>query len=104
MGTNRKLPFGYRMDFGRIAVQPEEARWVRYIFSQYNQGMPFSAITDKMRNSSIPYDGDKQWNKNMIARILVIPSNRQQEDEKRSPHLGDKQKRSLLYGKSAPER
>ena len=70
MGTNRKLPFGYRMDFGRIAVQPEEARWVRYIFSQYNQGMPFSAITDKMRNSSMPYDGDKQWNKNMIARIL----------------------------------
>ena len=58
MGTNRKLPFGYRMDFGRIAVQPEEAKWVRYIFSQYNQGMPFSAITDKMRNSSMPYDGD----------------------------------------------
>ena len=23
-----------------------------------------------MRNSGMPYDGDKQWNKNMIARIL----------------------------------
>lgn len=70
MGTNRKLPFGYQMDFGKIAVQPVEAKWVRYIFSQYNQGMPFSTITDKMRNSGMPYDGDKQWNKNMIARIL----------------------------------
>lgn len=71
MGTNRKLPFGYRMEFGRIAVHPEEANWVQYIFTQYNQGVSFQGITDKMRSSGMPYDGDKQWNKNMIARILA---------------------------------
>ena len=71
MGTNRKLPFGYRMEFGRIVVHPEEANWVQYIFTQYNQGVSFQGITDKMRNSAMPYDGDKQWNKNMIARILA---------------------------------
>lgn len=70
MGTNRKLPFGYRMEFGRIAIHLEEANWVQHIFTQYNQGVSFQGITDKMRNSGMPYDGDKQWNKNMIARIL----------------------------------
>lgn len=71
MGTNRKLPFGYRMEFGRITIHLEEASWVQYIFTQYNQGVSFQGITDKMRNSGMPYDGDKQWNKNMIARILA---------------------------------
>lgn len=70
MGTNRKLPFGYRMEFGRITIHLEEASWVQYIFTQYNQGVSFQSITDKMRNSGMSYDGDKQWNKNMIARIL----------------------------------
>ena len=70
MGTNRKLPFGYRMEFGRIAIHLEEANWVQHIFTQYNQGVSFQGITDKMRNSGMPYDGDKQRNKNMIARIL----------------------------------
>lgn len=70
MGTNRKLPFGYKMDFGRITIYPEEAKWVRYIFHQYSQGASFKKLTDAMRNSGIPYDGEKVWNKNMIARIL----------------------------------
>lgn len=70
MGTNRKQPFGYRMDFGRIVICQEEAEWVRYIFCQYNQGASFKGITDAMRSSGIPYDGDKSWNKNMVARIL----------------------------------
>ena len=72
MGTNRKLPFGYRMEFGRIAIHLEEANWVQHIFTQYNQGVSFQGITDKMRNSGMPYDGDKQWNKNMIAISYYI--------------------------------
>lgn len=70
MGTNRKQPFGYKMDFGRIVIYPEEAGWVRYIFCQYNQGTSFKGITDAMRCSGIPYDCNKSWNKNMVARIL----------------------------------
>ena len=54
MGTNRKLPFGYRMEFGRITIHLEEASWVQYIFTQYNQGVSFQGITDKMRNSGMP--------------------------------------------------
>lgn len=47
MGTNRKLPFGYRMEFGRIAIHLGEANWVQHIFTQYNQGVSFQGITDK---------------------------------------------------------
>lgn len=70
MGTNRKLPFGYKMNFGRITIYPEEAEWVRYIFCQYKRGASFKEITDAMRRMGISYDGDKVWNKNMVARIL----------------------------------
>ena len=70
MGTNRKQPFGYQMDFGRVVTCPKEAEWVRYIFRQYNQGASFKEITDAMRGFGISYDGDKAWNKNMVARIL----------------------------------
>lgn len=70
MGSNRKLPFGYRMEQGRITVNPEESQWVSYIFHQYLQGVSYQELTEKMRQMGIPYDGDKPWNKNMIARIL----------------------------------
>lgn len=70
MGSNRKLPFGYRMEQGRITVNPEESQWVSYIFHQYLQGVSYQELTEKMKQTGIPYDGDKPWNKNMIARIL----------------------------------
>lgn len=70
MGSNRKLPFGYRMEQGRITVNPEESQWVSYIFHQYIKGMSYQELTEKMKQTGIPYDGNKPWNKNMIARIL----------------------------------
>ena len=119
MGTNRKLPFGYRMEFGRIAIHLEEANWVQHIFTQYNQGVSFQGITDKMRNSGMPYDGDKQWNKNMIARILPdyrycgdrgypeiideVTFQKAAGKEKRSQPLSERRRHRLLYEKSASE-
>lgn len=71
MGSNRKQPFGYRMELGQIVIHPEEAAAVRYLFREYNQGKSFRDLTNAMREWGIPYDGDKPWNKNMIARILA---------------------------------
>lgn len=70
MGSNRKLPFGYRMEQGRITRSPEESQWVAYIFNQYAQGASYQELTETMKRKGVPYDGDKPWNKNMIARIL----------------------------------
>ncbi len=71
MGSNRKQPFGYRMEQGQIVIHPEEATAVRYPFREYDQGKSFLDLTNAMKEWGIPYDGDKLWNKNMIARILA---------------------------------
>lgn len=71
MGSNRKQPFGYKMESGQIVIHPEEAEAVRYLFREYNQGKSFLVLAKAMVEWGIPYDGDKPWNKNMIARILA---------------------------------
>lgn len=70
MGKNRKLPFGYKMEYGRVVVCPLEKKWVEDIFSLYTSGASFGDIAEYMGQSGIPYEQSKVWNKNMIARIL----------------------------------
>lgn len=67
---NRKQPFGYHIRNGIITVNIIEADVVRFIFTQYQRGASFNEITEKLRNQAVPYDTDKLWNKNMVARIL----------------------------------
>lgn len=71
MGSNRKRPFGYKMEFGEIVLHPAEAETVRWIYDSYLAGASYNALVDKLRERGVPYDGDKPWNKNMAARILA---------------------------------
>ena len=71
MGSNRKRPFGYRMELGEIVLHPAEAETVRWIYDSYLAGASYNALVDKLQERGIPYDGDKPWNKNMAARILA---------------------------------
>ena len=68
---NRKQPFGYRMEMGRIVIHPQEAETVRFSFQQYIAGASFSALVNSLCAQDISYDQDKAWNKNMVARILA---------------------------------
>lgn len=70
MGTNRTQPFGYRMEYGKVTIDPDESRWVIYIYEQYILGESFKSLSDTLCGTGIHYDGDKPWNKNMVARIL----------------------------------
>lgn len=70
MAGKRKLPFGYRMELGKIVVHPEEAEIVTYIFQQYILGASYKELVEHLRELDVPYDQDKLWNKNMVARIL----------------------------------
>lgn len=70
MGKYRKLPFGYRMEMGRIVIDPVEAEWIVYIYEQYILGESFKRLADAMCRTGVYYDVGKQWNKNMVARIL----------------------------------
>lgn len=67
---NRKQPFGYHIRNGRITINAAEANIVEYIFTKYLKGASFNEITNILRNQAVPYDTDKLWNKNMVARIL----------------------------------
>ena len=71
MGSNRKRPFGYKMEFGEIVLHPAEAETVRWIYDSYLAGASYNALVDKLQEQCVPYDGDKPWNKNMAARILA---------------------------------
>lgn len=66
----RKQPFGYKMEFGDIVPEPEEAETVRSIYLKYLAGASFKVLAESLQEQGLPYDGDKPWNKNMVARIL----------------------------------
>ena len=65
MGTKRKLPFGYKMESGRIAVDATESHWVSHLFSSIQE------LANFMNDTAVRYDPNKPWNKNMVARILA---------------------------------
>ena len=67
---NRKQPFGYKMEFGEIVPQPQEAETIRSIYLQYLAGASFKQLTEQLQAEDVHYDVDKPWNKNMVARIL----------------------------------
>lgn len=70
MAGNRKLPFGYRMERGEVTEHPVEAEAVRDIFQRYLAGASYAALVEHLRDTGPAYDGEKPWNKNMVARIL----------------------------------
>ena len=70
MGTNRKQPFGYRIEQGRVVVNPAEEQWVLHLYRQYSVGVSIRELTEVMNNTGVRYDIEKPWNKNMVARIL----------------------------------
>ena len=49
MGSNRKRPFGYKMEFGEIVLHPAEAETVRWIYDSYLAGASYNALVDKLR-------------------------------------------------------
>ena len=73
MGSNRKQPFGYKMQWGKIVLQEQEASVVRWIYQTYLSGASYNDLVETLRKQTIPYITGKLWNKNMVARILENP-------------------------------
>lgn len=71
MASNRKQPFGYKVEKGIVIKHPIEHSEVQYIYAGYELGATFQMLAGEMQKRGIPFDGDKPWNKNMIARILA---------------------------------
>lgn len=71
MGNNRKLPFGYLMELGEVTIHEEEAECVKWIFQVYLEGVSFKSLAASLQGKAMPYEEDRPWNKNMVARILA---------------------------------
>lgn len=70
MGRNRKQPFGYGMEKGKVVIQTGESTWVKHLYREYNAGVPMRALAEYMQGTGVSYEEGKKWNINMIARIL----------------------------------
>lgn len=65
---NRKQPFGYRLELGRIIPHPQEAETVRLVYRHYLAGASFKTLTEILREQGVPYvSGRKQHNGNCRA-------------------------------------
>ena len=71
MAQNRTVPYGYKIENGRLTTEPQEEKMVVQIFERYANGESYLKIAQWLTASKIRYMPEKpQWNKNMIARIL----------------------------------
>ena len=70
MGRKRKLPFGYRMEQGRVVVHTEEGTWVKKLYEQYAQGASMRELLASMQQTGVTYGEGMPWNLNRISRLL----------------------------------
>ena len=70
MGRNRKLPFGYGMERGKVVIHTGESTWVKHLCREYGTGVSIRELAECMQGTGVPYEEGKKWNINMIARIL----------------------------------
>ena len=70
MGRNRKQPFGYGMERGKVVIHSGESTWVKHLYREYIAGVSIRELAEYIQGAGVPYDEGKKWNINMIARIL----------------------------------
>lgn len=71
MAQNRTIPYGYKIENGRIIIDPQEERIVVRIYERYANGESYLQIAERLTALKVRYAPEKaEWNKNMVARVL----------------------------------
>lgn len=71
MKQNRYLPFGYHIQNGVLCINEPEATVVRQTFTDYQGGMSYRLIAEKLTAAAVPYlEHRTDWNKHMVKRML----------------------------------
>lgn len=70
MAKSHYLPYGYCIRNGAIAIDTEQAEWVRRIYEWYLENQSMQNIANHLQAAGISYGKDCCWNKNVIHRIL----------------------------------
>lgn len=68
---NRKIPFGYEMQKGKIQISSYESEILQQIFRDYIAGKNLKELAELLTEQQVEYlPGMNAWNKNRIKRIL----------------------------------
>ena len=68
---NRRIPFGYEMQKGKIQISSYESEILQKIFRDYIAGKNLKELAELLTEQNIEYlPGMSAWNKNRIKRIL----------------------------------
>lgn len=68
---NRNIPFGYRFEDGKIAVNPDEQNTLQRICSEYLDGRSLLQIANGLESDKVEFaPGIITWNKARIMRIV----------------------------------
>jgi len=71
---NRKVLYGYQIQNGTLEIVPEEQRTVSMVFTLYNAGASYQAISDALNRQGVPYCREVPlWNKHKVKRLLENP-------------------------------
>lgn len=72
--TNRKILYGYQIQRGELAVQPQEAIVAKRIVTLYLVGLSYQKIADTLNADGIPFSEEAPlWNKHKVKRLLENP-------------------------------
>lgn len=69
------VPYGYRVEPRHgLAIEPEQARWVRWIYRRYLQGDGTRVIAERLREMGVPApEGGSTWHYGTVNGILTNP-------------------------------
>ena len=68
----RMIPYGYKVNNGKVEPDETERKIVQRIFHNYIIGKGLKTIADLLTSEEVPiFEGETVWSKNRIKRILV---------------------------------
>lgn len=67
---NRIIPYGYRIEDGKVTIYHEEAAIVKEIYEKRAAGVILSDIAASLNDRGIPFYGELGWDKHKVKRLL----------------------------------
>lgn len=67
------IPYGYDYKDGKLTINRDEAKIVKYMFKRYLEGATLSNLIDELHSKNILTKHGKKWGKQTIAGILKNP-------------------------------
>ena len=68
--ANFRFMFGYRIDKGKVEIDPEQAAIVRMIFKDYIGGMGGGKLAEKLKRLNIPRAFSGEWRSERVIEII----------------------------------